>query len=66
MDQKSQVKVMKAGFRILRVDDTPSPRIKIKENGNYEWKTFQKDFASKSARDRRFEELLVSNIYISD
>lgn len=66
MDQKSQVKVMKAGFRILRKDDQPSPRIKVKEKGNYEWKTLEKAFASKAARDRRFEELLVSNIYISD
>jgi hypothetical protein len=66
MDQKSQLKVIKAGFHILRCDDQPSPRIKVKDKNHTEWSTLEKDFASKAARDRRFEELLVSNIYISD
>ncbi|MHC1773785.1 MAG: hypothetical protein AB9834_00090 [Lentimicrobium sp.] len=57
MDQTSQMKVMKAGFRILRIDDQPSPRIKVKESGNYEWRTLDK-FETKAARDRRFKELI--------
>jgi hypothetical protein len=66
MDQKSQLKVIKAGFRILRIDDQPSPRIKIKDKTSMEWHTLEDCFKSKAARDRRFNELLVSNIFISD
>ena len=66
MDKKSQLKVIKAGFKIIRKDDTPSPRIKMIGKGTYDWVTYEKDFPSKAARDRRFEELLVSNIFISD
>ena len=66
MDQKSQIKVMKAGFKILRPDDQPTPRIKIKDNTSHEWLTFEKDFKSKAERDRRMATLLVSNIYIED
>jgi hypothetical protein len=66
MDQKSQLKVIKAGFRIIRTDDQPSPRIKVKDKTSNEWHTLEKDFASKAARDRRFNELLVSNIIIQD
>ncbi|KAF0198380.1 MAG: Uncharacterized protein FD166_1433 [Bacteroidetes bacterium] len=65
MDQSSQMKVMAAGFRILRTDDQPSPRIKVKENGNYEWRTLEK-FETKAARDRRFKELLLENKTIQD
>lgn len=66
MDQKSQLKVIKAGFKIIRKDDQPVPRIKIKDNRSREWRTYAKDFKSKAERDRRFNELLVSNIIISD
>ena len=66
MDQKSQLKVIKAGFHIIRIDDQPTPRIKVKDKKSTEWRTLEKDFASKAARDRRFNELLISNIYISD
>ena len=65
MDQTSQMKVMAAGFRILRTDDQPSPRIKVKENGNYEWRTLEK-FEIKAARDRRFKELLQESKTIQD
>lgn len=66
MDQTSQQKVIKAGFKILRADDQPSPRIKIKDSTSLEWHTFEKDFKSKAERDRRMALLLVSNIYIVD
>lgn len=32
MNQSSQNKVMSAGFKIIRADDYPSPRIKIKKS----------------------------------
>jgi hypothetical protein len=66
MDQKSQLKVIKAGFVIIRIDDQPAPRIKAKSRGHLEWYTFKKDFKSKAERDRMFNQLLVSNIMISD
>lgn len=59
------MKVMAAGFRIIRTDDQPSPRIKVKENGNYEWHTLEKFFV-KAARDRRFKELLQDSKTIQD
>jgi len=65
MDTNSQMKVMAAGFRIIRTDDQPSPRIKVKENGNYEWRTLEK-FETKAARDRRFIELLKDGKIIQD
>lgn len=66
MDQQSAKKVIDAGFQIIRRDDSPTPRIKIKIAPSYEWRTFEKDFASKAARDRRFKELLNFNYFISD
>lgn len=65
MDTNSQMKVMAAGFRIIRTDDQPNPRIKVKENGNYEWRTLEK-FETKAARDRRFKELLKDEKVIND
>ncbi len=65
MDTNSQMKVMAAGFRIIRTDDQPTPRIKVKENGNYEWRTLEK-FLVKAARDRRCRELLQDSKTIHD
>lgn len=65
MDTNSQMKVMAAGFRIIRTDDQPTPRIKVKENGNYEWRALEK-FETKAARDRRFKELLKDVKTIND
>ena len=66
MDAKSQKKVMAAGFRIIRKDDYPQPRIKTKtkEKGS-DWRTLEK-FGTKAARDRAFEEMLKDNMTISD
>lgn len=66
MDQKSQIKVIKAGFKILRPDDNPAPRIKVKDNTSSEWHTFEKDFKSKAERDRRLSYLMEKFIYILD
>ena len=65
MDTTSQLKVMAAGFRILRTSDEPSPRIKVNKDGNTGWPTLEK-FETKAARDRRFKELLEDNKTIQD
>lgn len=66
MDTKSQTKVMAAGFRIIRKDDYPQPRIKAKIDGlGSEWKTLEK-FNTKAARDRAFDEMLKDLMTISD
>lgn len=65
MDQKSQMKVMKAGFIILRKDDQPSPRIKQKTEFENSWRTHSK-YATKAARDREFEKLLKDDATIQD
>ena len=64
MDTQSQIKVMDAGFRIIRKDDYPQPRIKAKIDGS-EWKTLEK-FNTKAARDRAFDEMLKDLMTISD
>jgi hypothetical protein len=66
MDQQSQLKVIAAGFTIIRSDDQPSPRIKVKDRTRHEWCTLAK-YETKAARDRRFKELLDSSqLIISD
>jgi hypothetical protein len=65
MQLQSQIKVMKAGFTIIRCDDSPLPRIKYKAHEQIEWKTLEKH-PSKAARDRRFKELLTDDNVIED
>ncbi len=65
MNQSSQNKVMSAGFKIIRADDYPSPRIKIKKAGQMEWSTLEK-FETKAARNRKMQELLKSDYIIED
>lgn len=57
---------MAAGFKIIRKDDYPQPRIKIKTNEQgSDWRTLEK-FETKAARDRAFEERLKDLMTISD
>ena len=49
-------KIHEAGFKIIRADDTPSPRIKEWKSHSV-WVTMEK-FESKAARDRRMQQLL--------
>ena len=49
-------KIQKAGFKIIRADDAPSPRIK-KWKSDSAWITMEK-FDTKAARDRRMQQLL--------
>lgn len=66
MDKNSQDKVIKAGFRIIRKDDYPQPRIKTKiNNQGSDWRTLAK-FDTKAARDRAFAELMKDELTISD
>lgn len=66
MDKNSQDKVIRAGFRIIRKDDYPQPRIKIKiNNQGSDWRTLAK-FVTKAERDRAFAGLLEDELTISD
>lgn len=66
MDTTSQTKVMAAGFRIIRKDDYPQPRIKVKTNRQRsDWRTLEK-FETKAARDRAFKDMLKDSMTISD
>jgi hypothetical protein len=65
MDANSQQKVIAAGFQIIREDDCPAVRIKVKNKEHREWATLEK-FQSKAARDRRMKELLNDEMIISD
>lgn len=56
---------MAAGFRIIRADDYPQPRIKFKDAKTENWKTLAK-FETKAARDRSMEQLLEDDLTITD
>jgi len=65
MDAKSQLKVIAAGFVILRCEDQPKPRIKFKAGIVHQWTTLER-FETKAARDRRLKEFLQLSLYIQD
>ena len=65
MDQASHLKVIAAGFTIIRTDDQPSPRIKMKNKEHHDWCTLRK-FDTKAARDREYKELLTIKTIIND
>lgn len=65
MDRKSQNKVLKAGFIIIRKDDYPQPRIKARYTDNTDFRTYEK-YATKAERDRAFVRLLTDDKVISD
>ena len=68
MDAKSRTKLLDAGWRILRCDDTPNIRIKVYSRGkalNADWRTLEV-FPTKAARDRKFRELLEEPQTITD
>lgn len=66
MDITSQIKVMAAGFRIIRKDDYPQPRIKFKKKPTgMDWTTLEK-FDTKAARDRAFVEMMKDPMTIND
>ena len=65
MDAKSQLKVIDAGFIIIRADDQPNIRIKCKDKKSTEWHTLER-FNTKSARDKRMVQLLALQMVITD
>jgi len=54
--QDNYEKLKAAGFRILRSDDYPAPRIKEWVSDGA-WRTVE-NFPTKAARDRRLQEML--------
>jgi len=64
MTVKDQAKVIKAGFTIIRCDDYPQIRIKIK-TGSHEFKTHE-TYLTKAARERTFNKMLEDPFTISD
>lgn len=60
-----QVKLIKAGFEIVRKDDYPSPRIKMCTGINGGWRTYKK-FETKAERDKAFSLLLKDEKIIAD
>jgi hypothetical protein len=65
MDAKSRLKVISAGFIILRSDDKPGPQIKCRRKGSKYWETFQ-NFPNTQARDSRLKQLLELSTCIQD
>lgn len=65
MNIDSRNKLMKAGWRIIRKDDYPEPRIKIATGLNGAWRTLEK-YKSKAERDRMFNMLLTADKTIDD
>jgi hypothetical protein len=65
MEAKSQLKVIEAGFTIIRKQDAPQIIIKYKDAKQHEWATHTK-FVTKAARDRVFDKLLNLKHVISD
>lgn len=66
MNLRDQKKLFKAGFILVRPDDQPSPRIKIKDGKSSEWRTLGKPFPTKAARNRELTRLLTQDTVIQD
>lgn len=65
MDAKSERKIADAGFKILRKDDRPKIRIKYKDKDHREWTTL-KNFETKAARDREYNQLMELSYVINN
>lgn len=65
MNTQSQRKVMEHGFTILRIDDSPTIRIKYKNTKQSEWSTLE-TYSTKASRNRAFKSLLQSPMFIED
>ena len=65
MNSSSQRKIIKAGFMIIRKDDYPQARIKFLDKETYSWKTHKK-YATKSSRDKDFDDMLKDLKIIED
>lgn len=65
MTAKDQVKVMRAGFTIIRADEHHL-QLKFKDKNNLNWKVLRSDFTSKAALLREKKEFLKMNLFIED
>jgi hypothetical protein len=65
MNAKDQHKLIMAGYILIRPDDQPSPRIKVKDSQSIEWRTMKK-FDTKADRNREMKRLLELNLVIQD
>lgn len=65
MNKVSQDKCISKGFSIIRKDDYPTPRIKIRCVVGRDWRTLEK-FDTKAARDREFDHLMKNNEMMID
>ena len=62
MNQTDQAKLCKAGYVIIRKDDTLIPSIKCKDASHpYSWKRYGGTYPSKAERDRAMKRLLLSD-----
>ena len=66
MNLRDQKKLFKSPILVFRPDDQPSPRIKIKDGKSSEWRTLNKPFPTKAARDRELNQLLTLDTVIQD
>ena len=65
MTAKDQLKLLNAGFTIIRKEES-AMKIKFKDRKNHDWKTLSSGFASKAALQREVDHLLKSSIIIED
>lgn len=65
MDANSRLKVVRAGFTIIRTDDYPNIRIKYMNNEVLNWNTYS-THKTKAERDRQFTDMLKHEKFISD
>ena len=72
MNAKDQVKVLKAGFTIIRKEVTHvvgnmyKRKIKAKTKEQREWHTLEENFRSEFAINRRIKEMLENDSVIED
>ena len=57
--------MIKDGWKIIRKDDYPEPRIKIATGLNGAWRTLEK-YKSKAERDRMFTVMLTADKTIDE
>lgn len=65
MNATDQLKVLKAGFTIIRAEMN-TLKIKFKDRNNHDWKTLESGFSSKAALIRKKKEFLRMNLFIED
>lgn len=65
MSGKDQLKVINAGFTIIRADQH-NLLIKKKDKENTNWSTLVNGFVSKAALKRKMDELLKKSNYLED